>query len=55
MGEDTVYNETVSPTATNISKEITDKGSKEVKVYINDIRKAKETFNFNTQSEMYIQ
>ena len=54
VGSDTIYDETVSPTATNIETKKKDKGTKEVKVYINEIWKATESLNFNTQSSITI-
>lgn len=48
VGGDTIYNELVSPTATNITTDKTDKGSKDVVVYIDDIWKAQKTINFNS-------
>ena len=55
VGSDTVYDEKVSPTSTNIKATKSDKGSKEVTVYIDDIWKATKTFNFNTQSSITIE
>lgn len=55
VGSDTVYDEKESPTSTNIKATKTDKGSKEVTVYIDDIWKATKTFNFNTQSSITIE
>ena len=55
VGGDTIYNETVSPTATNITTTKSDKGSKEVTVYIDDIWKATKTLNFNTQTSITIE
>ncbi len=54
VGSDTIYDETISPTATNIETKKKDKGTKEVKVYINEIWKATESLNFNTQSSITI-
>ncbi|MDO5555761.1 MAG: Stk1 family PASTA domain-containing Ser/Thr kinase [Clostridia bacterium] len=55
VGGDTVYNETVSPTSTNIKATKSDKGTKEVTVYIDDIWKATKEFNFNTQTSITIE
>lgn len=55
VGTDTIYDEKVSPTSTNIKTTKSDKGSKEVTVYIDDIWKATKTFNFNTQTEITIE
>ncbi len=55
VGGDTVYNETVSPTATDITTTKSDKGNKEVTVYIDDIWKATKQLNFNTQSSITIE
>ena len=55
VGSDTIYNETVSPTATNIKVTRTDSGTKEVKVYINEIWKKTVPFNFNTQTSITIE
>ena len=55
VGSDTVYDEKVSPTSTNIKATKSDKGSKEVTVYIDNIWKATKTFNFNTQSSITIE
>lgn len=55
VGTDTIYNETVSPTATNIKVTRTDSGTKEVKVYINEIWKKTVPFNFNTQTSITIE
>lgn len=52
VGSDTIYEQTVSPTATNIKATKSDKGSKEVTVYIDDIWKATKTLNFNNQTSI---
>lgn len=55
VGSDTIYEQTVSPTATKITATKSDKGSKEVTVYIDDIWKATKTLNFNTQTSINIE
>ena len=55
VGTDTIYDETVSPTATNISAKTSDKGNKEITVYINDIRKGRGQINFSTQSSITVE
>lgn len=55
VGSDTIYEQTVSPTATNIKATKSDKGSKEVTVYIDDIWKATKPLNFNTQTSITIE
>ncbi len=55
VGSDTIYEQTVSPTATKITATKSDKGSKEVTVYIDDIWKATKTLNFNNQTSITIE
>lgn len=55
VGSDTIYDETVSPTATKITATKSDKGTKEVTVYIDDIWKATKTLNFNSQTSITIE
>ena len=55
VGGDTIYNEKVSPTATSIKANKSDKGTKEVVVYIDDVWKATTEFNFNTQTSITIE
>ena len=55
VGGDTVYNETVSPEATEITTSKSDKGNKEVTVYIDDIWKATKPLNFNTDTSITIE
>ena len=55
VGSDTIYEQTVSPTATKITATKSDKGSKEVTVYIDDIWKSTKTLNFNTQTSITIE
>ena len=52
VGGEKIYDEAVLPTETKIEMKVSDSGSKEVIVYIDDVRKAKETFNFNTQTSI---
>ena len=54
VGSDTIYEQTVSPTATKITATKSDKGSKSVTVYIDDIWKATKTINFNDQTSITI-
>ncbi len=55
VGSDTIYDQTVLPTATNIKATKSDKGTKEVTVYIDDIWKATKTLNFNNQTSITIE
>ena len=55
VGTDTIYDGIVSPTATKITATKSDKGSKEVKVYIDDLWKATKTLNFNNQTSITIE
>ena len=55
VGGDTIYNEKVSPTSTSIKASKSDKGTKEVVVYIDDVWKATKEFNFNTQTSITIE
>ena len=55
VGGDTIYNEKVSPTSTNIKASKSDKGTKEVVVYIDDVWKATTEFNFNTQTSITVE
>ncbi len=55
VGSDTIYDGIVSPTATKITATKSDKGSKEVKVYIDDLWKATKTLNFNNQTSITIE
>lgn len=55
VGGDTIYNETVAPTSTGIKATKSDKGTKEVTVYIDDIWKATKELNFNTQTSITIE
>ena len=53
-GTDTVYNEKIDPTTTNLVQSISGKGTVTVKVYIDDIKKAEKDINLNTTSSMTI-
>ena len=55
VGGDTIYSEKVDPTSTSISTSKTDKGNKEITVYIDDIWKASKQINFNTQSSITVE
>ena len=55
VGGDTIYSETVSPTSSNISASKSDKGTKEIVVYIDDVWKATKQLNFNTQTSITIE
>ena len=50
VGGENVYNESVLPTETKVEIKVSDSGSKEVVVYINEDRKDKKMLNFNTQT-----
>ena len=54
VGSDTVFNEEVDPTTTNLVQSITGKGTVTVKVFIDDIKKAERDINLNNTSSATI-
>ena len=53
LGEDVVYSESVSPTSTNISKEVSGIGTVNVRVYIDGVLKKQGQINFNDSNPLY--
>lgn len=52
VGGENIYNESVLPTETKVEMKVSDSGSKEVVVYIDEVRKDRKMFNFNTQTSI---
>ena len=55
VGTDTVYNESIDPTTTNLVQTIFGKGTVIVKVYIDDVLKKQTDVNFNTTDKLTIE
>ena len=54
VGDDTVYDEEIDPTTTNLVQSISGKGTVTVKVFIDGVRKSKEDVNLNNTSSVTI-
>ena len=55
VGTDTVYNEKIDPTTTNLVQSISGKGTVTVKVYIDDVLKSTKDINLNSQNSLTIE
>ena len=55
VGKDTVYNEKIDPTTTNLIQSISGKGTVTVKVYIDDVLKKTKDFNLNDDTSFTIE
>lgn len=55
VGTDTVYNDKIDPTTTNLVQSISGKGTVTVKVYIDDVLKSTKDINLNSQSSLTIE
>ena len=53
--EDTVYNEKIDPTTTNLYQSISGKGTVQVKVYIDDVLKSTKDVNLNNTDKVTIE
>ena len=55
VDKDTVYNQSVDPTTTNLVQSISGKGTVTVKVYIDDVLKKTKDFNLNSETSFTIE
>ena len=55
VDKDTVYNQSIDPTTTNLVQSISGKGTVTVKVYIDDVLKKTKDFNLNDESSFTIE
>lgn len=55
VGSDTVYNDKIDPTTTNLVQSISGKGTVTVKVYIDDVLKSTKDINLNSTNSLTIE
>ena len=55
VGNDTVYNESIEPTTTNLIQSISGKGTVTVKVYVDDVLKKTKDINLNETNKLTIE
>ena len=55
VDDDTVYDEKVDPTTTNLMQPISGKGTVKVKVYVDDVLKKSKDINLNNENKLTIE